>query len=154
MKKTILIIGSCLLAATSFALNNNGSEDILKKIQEEHNCTSISFSKEIADFFNSDISINGVEKYIQGDFKEAKLLIINSKLSEKNLVDQFLKGGFQTVELDKEDGENLEIVVLRSGKNISEAHLIIEEEEKSIIISFKGDVNVQNKKQMKISLLP
>ena len=86
MKKYSLIV-IALIFSLSVSASKGDSEKIYKKLKSESDAFSMSFSKEMIDFFDMDIDFNGKEKWVSGDFAEGKMMVIKEKEEfTKNLV--------------------------------------------------------------------
>ena len=150
MKKgTSLFLGIIISSFSVFA-SGDEAEKIYKALKEsQHEVFSMSLAKEMVDFFDMDIDFNGNEQVITGDFAEGKLMILDKGLHPKEVLQLFKKANYDTIELedDEEDPEDSEIYlfVKRKGKNVSEAHFVIDEEEKTIVFSVFGDIQVNKK---------
>ena len=148
MKKIFLLILSGALTMMSFT-DLKGSDKIYRFLEEKYDAFSMSLSKDISDFFDLDVDLNGNEKLITGDFKKGKLLV-TSKLNQAKIVNEmFLSEGYESIDI-KDKGEidegNINLFIMRKGKLISEAHFVVEEEETVILLSVFGNIKVKDGK--------
>jgi len=147
MKKVTSIILLLFISVVVVAVNPNGDK-ILQKIKSENKETfSISFSKNMIDFFDMDVDFNGKEKLITGDFKEANMLVLEKEYSTKEIRNVFEKEKYKLVisETEEENSDNVYLYVDRNGNKVSEAHFLVEDEDSIIIVTVYGDINVKNK---------
>jgi len=150
MKKlgiTILMI--CITTFGVIAGGNPASKIYDELKESEHNVFSMSLSKSMIDFFDMDIDFNGKEKLIKGDFEEGRLLILEKGKSIKEIKGMFQKTGYELIDIEEEDDMDdteVYLYISRKGKNISEAHFVVDEEEKTILFSIFGDIQVKDKK--------
>lgn len=124
---------------------SKGSEEIMMALQKKYSCSQLSFSSDIEDFFDSHLEIEGVKKYIKGDFHKAGILIMDEAVKADSLVSVFKKHGFIQYS-NKDLDQDIKILGMKSGKKISELHLIIENEESSMIFSIYGEIEVEKEK--------
>lgn len=148
--KTYSLIIALVISISTFA-SKGDSEKIYKTLKSETDAFSMSLSKSMIDFFDMDIDFNGKEKWITGDFEEGKMLVVKEKFSGSDIQKMFKQEGFELIDI--EDDENIEVgdgevylYVIRQGNKVSEAHFIIEGEEKVILFSIYGDMKVSEKK--------
>lgn len=141
MKQVILIIVAVSWCSFTFS---QVSEEILKEVQRDNQCTKLDFSMEVLELIDTEMNINGVEKYLKGDFKRAKLLIIEEKINMEKVMSTFLNEGFRKYPMENKE-ENMQLIYLKDGNKISEAHMFIEGEEEEIILSLYVDVKIVKK---------
>ncbi len=152
MKKFNLIILVFLIGfqLTSFRSigQNQSSKEILNELSNSENSFSMSISKEIIDAFDVDIDLNGKENWIGGDFLKGNLLIIDNEYTGSTVKKMFLKKGFELVDMEEEDNSDSEVSLLveRSGKQVKEAHFVVDNDGKTIVLSIYGNIKVKNKK--------
>lgn len=135
----------------SIAMAGEGNENLYNKLKANHTESfSMSLSKNMIDFFDMDLDFNGKEKLITGDFHEGKILVFKDVESVQTIVKIFEAEKYEVVE-DKEDKMNADdgevfLYIKRNGKNISEAHfVIVNDEGKVTVLSVLGDIKVKNK---------
>lgn len=150
MKKITSLIMISALSVT-VALAGQGNENLFTKLKSNHTESfSMSLSKSMIDFFDMDLDFNGKEKLITGDFHEGKLLVLKDVSSVESITKIFDSEKYELVEDDEEsmNAENGEVFlyIMRNGKNISEAHfVIVNEDGKVTVLSVLGDIKVKNK---------
>ncbi len=152
MKKISLIICTVFLSLSVFA-GNDKVDAIYSKIKGESDAFSISLSKDMIDFFDLDIDVNGKDKLITGDFSKGKMMVLSQSGSGEKAMSLFLKEGYDLIDFEEEyesesgdnDGE-VYLLVKRNGKTIKEAHFIVAEDEKLILLSIFGDMQVSDQK--------
>ncbi len=150
MKKITSLILTTALSMT-IAVAGEGYEKLYSKLKANHTETfSMSLSKNMIDFFDMDLDFNGKEKLITGDFLEGKMIVFKDVVSTKNILTIFESENYVRIE-DKEDtiktddGEAY-LYIKRNGKDVSEAHFIlVNDEGKVTILSVLGDIKVKNK---------
>ncbi len=152
MKKIKLSLIALFSLGVLFAGNNQGkSDEIYQELKRGDNVFSMSLSKEMIDFFDLDIDLNGKEKLITGDFTEGKMLIINEKKDCSDIKERFEKEGYKLVEIDDEeidddDGDaEVYLLISKNGKIVEEAHFLVSEDDKFILLSIFGRMKVENK---------
>ena len=152
MKKYSLIV-IALIFSLSVSASKGDSEKIYKKLKSESDAFSMSFSKEMIDFFDMDIDFNGKEKWVSGDFAEGKMMVIKESFSGSDINKMFKQEGFELIDLedDTEGDVNIEngevnLYVNRTGNKVSEVHFVIEGEDNVILFSVFGTMKVSNKK--------
>lgn len=131
----------------------DGASRIYSLLDEKYDAFSLSLSKEMIDFFDLDIDMNGKEKWVTGDFTKGKMMTISSEeVKAKTICTLFSDEKYEMVdiedELEKEDSDSDEVYLFiqRKGKNISQAHFIVESDENVILLSIYGNMQVKNKK--------
>jgi hypothetical protein len=149
MKKLICLLFIATASLTSMAVKSDG-EKVFKLLKAENTETfSMSFSKDMINFFDMDLDFNGKEKLITGDFHKANMLVLNKNKSTNEICSAFINNHYKIVESenDIENSNDSEVFLYidHQGKNISEAHFVIINEEKVTILSVFGDIKVKNK---------
>jgi hypothetical protein len=150
MKKILLIL-FISIQTVAFA-SPDGATRIYNLLDDRYDAFSLSLSKEMIDFFDLDIDMNGKEKWVTGDFTKGKLMTIDSeKIKAKTICTLFKDEKYEQIdiedEMDEEDSNSeVYLFIERNGKNISQAHFVIENEENIILLSIYGDMQVKNKK--------
>ncbi len=151
MKKlTSLIIISAL--SMTIAMAGEGNETLYAKLKANHTESfSMSLSKSMIDFFDMDIDFNGKEKLITGDFYEGKIVMFENVKSIQSIINIFDSEKYEIIEDEesklKADIGEVFLYVKRNGKNISEAHfVIVNDEGKVTVLSVLGDIKIKNKK--------
>ncbi|MFT6166687.1 MAG: hypothetical protein ACJAV5_001067 [Vicingaceae bacterium] len=150
MKKlTSLILISALSISISMA--GEGNEKLYTKLKANHTETfSMSLSKSMIDFFDMDLDFNGKEKLITGDFHEGKMIVLEDVNSVESITKIFTSEKYELIE-DEEENMNADngevfLYVMRNGKNVSEAHfLVVNEDGKVTVLSVLGDIKIKNK---------
>tara|TARA_B100000508_G_C11393580_1_gene244635 strand:+ start:88 stop:564 length:477 start_codon:yes stop_codon:yes gene_type:complete len=151
MKKISTLILAVCISSFSAMASGDEAEKIYKALKEsQHEVFSMSLAKEMVDFFDMDIDFNGNEQVITGDFSEGKLMILDKGIQPSEVLKLFKKANYKLVELenddkDDEEGSEIFLYVQGQGKNIKEAHFIIDEEEKTIVFSVFGNIHINKK---------
>lgn len=151
MKRISTIILAVFISSISAIASGDEAEKIYTTLKEsQHEVFSMSLAKEMVDFFDMDIDFNGNEQVITGDFSEGKLMILDKGMHPSEVLRLFKKANYKLVELENDDkndeeGSEIFLYVQGQGKNIKEAHFIIDEEEKTIVFSVFGDIQVNIK---------
>ena len=150
MKKiTSLLLISAL--SIGIALAGEGNENLYTKLKANHTESfSMSLSKDMIDFFDMDLDFNGKEKLITGDFHEGRLLVLKDVQSTTSITSVFNSEKYELIE-DKEEKMNSDngevyLYIKRNGKNVSEAHFVVMNDEgKVTVLSVIGNMQVKNK---------
>ena len=150
MKKiTSLILISAL--SIGIALAGEGNENLYTKLKANHTESfSMSLSKDMIDFFDMDLDFNGKEKLITGDFHEGRLLVLKDVQSTTSITSVFNSEKYELIE-DKEEKMNSDngevyLYIKRNGKNVSEAHFVVMNDEgKVTVLPVIGNMQVKNK---------
>jgi len=151
MKRISTIILAVFISSISAIASGDEAEKIYTTLKEsQHEVFSMSLAKEMVDFFDMDIDFNGNEQVITGDFSEGKLMILDKGMQLSEVLKLFQKANYKLVELENDDkndevGSEIFLYVKGQDKNIKEAHFIIDEEEKTIVFSVFGDIQVNIK---------
>ena len=150
MKRHTLLLLAIIISATAFAAKGD-ADKIYKKLKSETDAFSMSFSKDMIDFFDMDIDFNGKEKWITGDFSEGRMLVVKETYSGSDIRKMFQEEGFELIEIDDEAEINskqgsVNLFVSRNGSKVSEAHFVIENEDKTVLFSVYGAMKVSKQK--------
>lgn len=150
MKKFKFSLLAILISIASLAADQKSKADaIYSELKQFDNVLSMSLSKEMIDFFDLDIDLNGKEKWIKGDFHEGKMLIINEKIESSKVVKKFTNQGYKLVDLEdeevNEDGGEVYLLIDRKDKIVEEAHFVVANDDKLILLSICGKINVEEK---------
>ena len=150
MKKIFLIL---FISIQTMAFSSpDGATRIYNLLDERYDAFSLSLSKEMIDFFDLDLDMNGKEKMVTGDFTKGKMMTLSSdEVKAKTICTLFSDEKYEMIdiedEMDEEDSNSeVYLFIERKGKNISQAHFIVENEENIILLSIYGDMQVKNKK--------
>ena len=142
-----------LISALSIgiALAGEGNENLYTKLKANHTESfSMSLSKDMIDFFDMDLDFNGKEKLITGDFHEGRLLVLKDVQSTTSITSIFNSEKYELIE-DKEEKMNSDngevyLYIKRNGKNVSEAHFfVMNDEGKVTVLPVIGNMQVKNK---------
>ncbi|MEQ8908575.1 MAG: DUF4252 domain-containing protein [Vicingaceae bacterium] len=148
MKKIILPFLFLFLGFGAYAGNEN-ADRIYNYLEENHDAISLSLSKKMIDFFDLDLDLNGKERWITGDFSKGRMLVISEKVTAAKTNELFTQEGFKLIDFEEEDQDDdsqVWLYVKRKGKNVAEAHFVVEEEESLILLSVYGDMKISDKK--------
>jgi hypothetical protein len=148
MKKIALILITALASVQLMASEGSKSNKIFESLKSENDCFSMSLSKEIIDAFDIDLDLDGKEKWITGDFKEGRFLVINDYINGSNVKKMFQKEGYELIDMEDanvESDNEIYLLVSRVGKNISEAHFIVTSEDSTVLLSIFGKMKVEKK---------
>ena len=150
MKRHTLLLLAIIISASAFAAKGD-ADKIYKKLKSETDAFSMSFSKDMIDFFDMDIDFNGKEKWITGDFSEGRMLVVKETYSGSDIRKMFQEEGFELIEIDDEAEINskqgsVNLFVSRNGSKVSEAHFVIENEDKTVLFSVYGAMKVSKQK--------
>ena len=149
MKKTVklslAIISAIILMAAS---NGKGASEIYEMIEEKsENAFSMSVNKDFEDFFDMDMDLNGSEKWVKGDFSRGKFLVVDKEqLVGLNLLNEFKNRGYFMTKVDDEDGDaddELYVFTDAKGDDLHEVHFYLLGEEKMILLSIYGDIQLE-----------
>ena len=152
--KTIYTLLACCLTLSVFATSSPDLEKVYTKLKVNEEVFSMSLSKNISDFFNMDVDFNGKEKWITGDFKEGKMLIVKKpaeKLSVKKLFEEEnyvlvdVEDHLSDQSTDSKSDKEVYLFVNQNGNWVSEAHFVVVGEENIVVVTILGDIKVKNK---------
>jgi hypothetical protein len=152
MKGISLIITVLLISLSSFAGNGGKSDRIYQQLKSDHDCFSMSLSKEMIDAFDIDIDLDGKQKWITGDFLEGRFLVINDVKKGSDVQKTFLKEGYEEVNLDEEvddfssSNEETYLMIQKSGTIVKEAHFIVTTDNNTVLLSIYGNMKVNKHK--------
>jgi hypothetical protein len=148
MKKITLILLTAFISLQLMASIGGGSNKIYEQLKSQNDCFSLSLSKEMIDAFDIDLDLNGKEKWVTGDFKEGRFLVINDYKNGSNVKKMFQKEGYELINLDDanvESDNEIYLLVSRNGKKVSEAHFIVTNDDNTVLLSIYGDMKVEKK---------
>ncbi len=152
MKRISLTIIVLLTSIFTFAGNGGKSDKIYQQLKSDHDCFSMSLSKEMIDAFDIDIDLDGKQKWITGDFLEGRFLVISDIKKGGDVREKFLKEGYEEVNLEEEvdeyssSNEETYLVIHKSGSTVKEAHFIATTESNTVLLSIYGNMNVKKQK--------
>lgn len=150
MKTINIIIGICLSCSIAFA-NGGNAEKIFQELKKNNEVFSMSLSKDLTDFFDMDVDFDGKEKMVTGDFTKGAMLVVDNIGDGQEVKKLFMKYDYHWVQPEKEqqtddDDEEAYLFVDRKGSQVSEAHLVVVGDEKTVVLTIYGDIKVTNKK--------
>ena len=159
--KKISIILLISFAGISLFAQSSPSDKLFEKMALKDGVTMLTFSKKMLDAvnLNFDDDDNNSERSITGDLDKVKLIFYSipdegSVMNFRSEVRKYLPNNrYHLVDPkdydDDGDDENIDILVLRSGRNIKECHVIIGNDDDNsdgggILISFFGNFKVED----------
>lgn len=150
MKKVKITLLLLFITVATFAKDQKSKADaIYSELKQFENVFSMSLSKEMIDFFDLDIDLNGKEKWIKGDFHEGKMLVVNEKMESKKVVKKFTEKGYKIVDIEdeevNEEGGEVYLLIDKRGDIVEEAHFVVVNEEKLVLLSIYGKIKVEEK---------
>ena len=95
MKYFSLAVFTTLFSISVLAESGGKSDKIYSELKANHDCFSMSLSKEMIDAFDIDIDLDGKQKWITGDFLEGRFLVISDIKKASDIKKSFLKEGYQ-----------------------------------------------------------
>lgn len=150
MKKILIFLGIISMSFSIIASESSANKIYKKLKAENENAFSMSFSKNMIDFFDMDIDLNGKEKMITGDFHEGRMLVLKENNDSRSVIQLFKSEHYELVSLESDDGEEnpdeAYLFVDRKGKKVSEAHFVAINDNSVVVLSVFGDIKVDNKK--------
>ena len=165
MKRLSIFLLIFFLGVSLFA-QSSPSDKLFEKMALKDGVTMLSFSKKMLDAvnLNFDEDEKNPERNVTGDLDRVKLVIYNAPDENpymnfrKEALDYLPKSRYDIVdpkEYDEDDDgdENVDILVLRSGRKIKECHIIIGDDDddddgSGLMISFFGDFKVEDLKEL------
>lgn len=150
MKKVKLTLISFLITISVFASGQKSKADVVyAELKQMDNVFSMSLSKEMIDFFDLDIDLNGKEKWIKGDFHEGKMLIIKEEIESSKVIHKFIDQGYKQIDLEDEDSDETSdevyLLVDKKGETVKEAHFVVANEDNLVLLSIYGNIKVEEK---------
>lgn len=144
MKQILIIL---LFSANTLLAGNADANKVYNQIEKKYDAFSMSLSKKMIDFFDMDIDFNGKEKLITGDFEKGRMLIVNETSTSLDINQLFEDEGFEWIDFedDENDDNQVSLWIIRNGKEVKEAHFVVIEDEKIILLSVYGKMKVSNK---------
>ena len=152
MKYFSLAVFTTLFSISVLAESGGKSDKIYSELKANHDCFSMSLSKEMIDAFDIDIDLDGKQKWITGDFLEGRFLVISDIKKASDIKKSFLKEGYQEVDLEEEvdefesSNEETYLMITKSGNVVKEAHFIVRTDDNTILLSIYGNLNVKKQK--------
>jgi hypothetical protein len=109
---------------------------------------SFSFSKNILDFFDTDLDWKDSKKHLEGDFSKAAFYTFDNATNNETLTNLFKDKGYSLIRIDDKDDDSNEVrlFVNQTGKEVKEAHFIIEGDDNLIVFSLYGKMRLKELK--------
>ncbi|WP_430811738.1 MULTISPECIES: DUF4252 domain-containing protein [unclassified Carboxylicivirga] len=141
-----------IIAAFSYSMSaqSRHSDRLFEKMALKPGITLMSFSKAMLEAVN--LNFDDDEKgegNVSGDLTEVKLMIYNAPENEesidfKELTLNYLPlSRYDKVEEDEPD-EDVDIRILRSGRKVSECHILFQGETNGVLLSFFGNFKLDD----------
>jgi hypothetical protein len=157
MKKLVLTF---VLALAGIMIANAQSKSckMYDTFSGEEGISQFSFSKNMIDAIDLDLSDDGDEKSVTGDLHEIRFLSYNPQKGNISgpefiqKVSTFLTLPYKKYEDDEVDDDNAEIWLLGGKKKFTECHILINntrDDQMHFIVSFYGDFNVNDLESLK-----
>ncbi len=131
-----------LILFIPFAINaQSNSDKIYHKLQNEEDVTYLSFSKVILDAIDiTTENEDGTTHHVTGDLHQIKLLYFSENETEQIVSNyektlDFFASNYKEIDTDDDSSR---LFIIRKGKKIHEAHLLLKEVGKGSLISFFG----------------
>jgi hypothetical protein len=153
--KNYLILALLAVSLAANAQKSNAVQAIYDRLEEEENVMTLSFSKKMIEDIDTDIEWGDQIKYLKGDLHKVKLMLIedgeNATKLVKYVYKQLDKLGYKRTEIKDDDEPNdddrLWVFTNRKGKDFTEAHFLIEDEDGSgIFMSVFGEFTLTDEK--------
>ena len=153
--KNYLVLALLAFSLAASAQKSNAAQAIYDKLEEEENVMTLSFNKKMLESIDTDIEWGDQIKYLKGDLHKVKLMLIQDSDEAAKLVSyvykQLGKLGYKRTEIRDEDepndDEQLWVFTNKKGRNFTEAHFLIEDEDGSgILMSVFGDFTLTDEK--------
>jgi len=153
MKKTINIYLTLFAAVIMMAATNGkGASEIYEMIKAKSGDSfSMSVNKDFKELFDMDMDLNGSEKWVKGDFERGKFLVVDKEeVASLDILEAFEDRGYFMTKIededeDKTDGEELYVFTDEKGKDLHEVHFYLLGEEKVILMSIYGNIQLEKK---------
>ncbi len=123
-------------------------EKSIQELLEDQNPTiSFSFSKDIIDFFDTDVDWKNKKKHIEGDFSKAAFFAFDENSSLKDIDDLFKSQNYSKIKIEDEESNDGEITIYvkSKGKDTKEAHFVIQNEGDVVVFSLYGKMRLKEK---------
>jgi len=151
MKKMMFII--CVILFPNLLLAQSEAEIIYRKYSDMENVNSFGFSGSFLKDVDFDIdNDDGKNKNVVGDIDDFKFLYTSdSKICGNILSDidsELTKGKYKEIDLEGDDENDLRCFVKGKRKNFTECHILVEGDESVSFISFYGDFEVDEIKDL------
>lgn len=147
--KTLML--SLILATTTLfvaAQKSNAADVIYQELEDEENIFTLSLNKQMLQNIDTDLEWNDQIKYLKGDVKKVKVMLIGNEHQDKTLMKRIYKRltklGYKQIDLSddtsEDDSTRVWIFSNKKGDTFTEAHFVIEDEDGSgIFMSVYGD---------------
>ncbi len=159
MKNALVVI---VILALGFSLNaqDRPSDRLFEKMALKPGITMLSFSKSMLDAvnLNFDNDENENENNVTGDLNEVKVMIYNAP---EDVEAMDFRGDalrylpltkFKEIDPDEHDinhdNGSVDIRILKSGRKITECHVLFQGETNGVLLSFFGDFKVEDVKEL------
>lgn len=144
----IFTMALTLFITTAFAQKN--SIKLYNEVSSKEGVLAFSINKEVKHAISSDFDVNGTMKRLSGDFKQAKIVILNEEdksIGATSIYKELKKLGLKELDLeDAETEENIEVLTNLRGEKLTEAHIIITGET-SVWLMISGDMILEKEKK-------
>jgi len=146
------LLSLALIIAVSFSLKaqDRPSDKLFEKMALKQGITMMSFSKEMLDAVNLNFDDDdNDESNVTGDLYEVKLIIYKAPENEEPMAfrETTLRylplNKYKKVEDDDTD-DDVDIRILRKGRNVSECHVLFQGEINGVLLSFFGDFKIED----------
>lgn len=142
-----IFITICFLSLSSFTIDSEKEKSIQVLLEDLNPSLSFSFSKNIIDFFDTDLDWKEGKKQLEGDFSKAAFYAFDEHTSSKTLHELFSQRGYNLIKIADDGSKNKEIqlFVNKKSKEVEEAHFIIQSDEKTVVFSLYGKMKLKEK---------
>jgi|GEM_PF-2668988 len=153
MKTLTTILTALVIQMSVFGAGpGKGAAEIYEMLEEKCPSTfTMSVNKDFEDLFDMDIDMNGKEKWVKGDFKRGKLLVVKNEEAElDDILKEFKKRDYSQIKVEDEEDEDgdpdeLYMMVDQKGDHLNEVHFVIKGEENIVMLSIYGDIHIEKK---------
>ena len=148
-KFLLLSLVAILFSNESLRASNFEKEKSIGDLLEDLNpLVSFSFSKNIIDFFDTELDWKDSKKHLEGDFSKAAFYTFDENTSNETLTTLFKNKGYFLIRIDDEEKDNDEVVLFinEEGKEVEEAHFMIQSDDKLIVFSLYGKMRLKEQK--------
>ena len=153
MKKTAILFTLITFLVTHFVNAQSKSDKMYNAFANNDGISSLTFSKNMIDAIDLDLSENGDEKSVTGDLHQIRFMSYNPENGDltgtqflEKAIGYLPKSAYHQFE-DDEDSSDAEIWLMGGKKKFQECHVFVKNEQDDkmqFVVSFYGDFTVND----------
>ena len=130
------------------ASNFERKKSIQDMLEDLNPSVSFSFSKNIVDFFDTELEWKDSKKHLEGDFSKAAFFVFDENTSNETLNKLFKNQGYFHLKIEDEEKNKNDIILFvnQMGNEVEEAHFMIQSDDKLIVFSLYGKMRLKEQK--------